>query len=57
MLFQIEIETDNSAFEDSGELGRLLRKMADQVDEGRTTGPVIDINGNQVGSYRFGTAR
>ncbi len=54
-LFQLEIETYNTAFkENPGELGRLLRVLADQVDKGVIAGPVIDGKGLQVGTFWFG---
>lgn len=54
MLFQLEIEADNSAFrENSGELARLLRGVADEANDGRTEGAIIDANGLRVGTFWF----
>lgn len=60
MLFKVEIETDNAAFEDSGELSRILHELADRVEVQVVDGhvaynrdgdwPVRDVNGNRVGS-------
>lgn len=55
MLFQLEIETDNAAFrDDSGELPRLLRTVADLVNDGHAEGAIIDTNGLRVGTFWFG---
>jgi len=53
--FTVEIDMDNAAFEDSptGELSRILRKLAKEIADGTETDTVIklrDINGNTVGT-------
>lgn len=57
--FNVEIDLGNAAFEDSGEVPRILRKLADRVEvqtiDGQTTHnggdyPLMDINGARVGS-------
>jgi hypothetical protein len=47
------IKTDNAAFEDGrdAELARILREIADGLDEGVSAGNVRDINGNTVGDF------
>ena len=58
--FKVEIDIDNAAFEDSSEVSRILRDLADRVEvqvvEGevtvnRTADHVVlrDVNGNTVG--------
>ena len=53
----IEFETNNEAFADDllGETSRILRLVADEVDEyGVYTSMVIkDINGNTIGQWSF----
>jgi len=48
----IRIETGNAAFEDSptGEIARILRKLAADIEEMGDFGAVIDYNGNKVGT-------
>jgi len=54
--FVVEIETDNSAFDEGNrnfEVARILRKLADQIEEGTDGTPLRDINGNRVGFAEF----
>ncbi len=55
MTFTLLIETGNAAFEPfvEGELARILRALADQIEAGplgHRFQPVFDLNGNEVGS-------
>jgi hypothetical protein len=55
-MFRLTIETDNAAFEDDGELARILRRLADKVDAvpaGWDHGNVMDTNGNNVGEWEM----
>jgi hypothetical protein len=54
--FKLNIKTGNAAFseEEGGphlELARLLREVADRVENGEDHGSVMDINGNSVGRW------
>jgi hypothetical protein len=51
--FNVKISTGNAAFEDNAgtELARILRELADKLDNGETTGILRDYNGNRVGEY------
>lgn len=54
--FVLNLNTEGAAFEDAREqeVARLLRKIADQVSEGRTDAPVVhDVNGGNVGSWEL----
>jgi len=59
MRVEVFIDTDNAAFDEQpgAELGRILRRLADQVcDIPRTAEGMIgllDINGNRVGGAYF----
>jgi hypothetical protein len=55
MAFRLEIETDNDAFQLAPEMevSRLMRVAAEHVNDGRTEGKCIDLNGNTCGSYGF----
>lgn len=48
---KLVITTGNEAFRDPGELPRLLRKVADQIERGRAEGRIMDVNGNRVGAW------
>ena len=61
-MFKLEIETDNAAFCDpyTGsedefwegiEINRLLEKVQIKIEEGYTSGTIIDINGNRDGKW------
>ena len=61
-MFKLEIETGNAAFcdPDTGsedefwegiEINRLLEKVQIEIEEGYTSGTIIDINGNRVGKW------
>lgn len=61
-MFKLEIETDNAAFCDpyTGsedefwegiEINRFLEKVQIKIEEGYTSGTIIDINGNRVGKW------
>lgn len=54
--FRVLVNTDNAAFEDDGasgahELARILRTVADQLEDGVSKGRVRDVNGNTVGDF------
>lgn len=55
--FELHLNTDNAAFDwpaRNREVARLLRKLADKLDEGETGyGPIYDVNGNRVGSWEW----
>lgn len=54
-MFKVEIETGNAAFEDDRnmELARILRQIAERLENGEDAGRVLDINGNKVGSFEM----
>jgi hypothetical protein len=46
---------DNAAFCDGNrewETARILRRIADEVENGRTEGVIHDVNGNRVGEWK-----
>jgi hypothetical protein len=49
MKVVITINTDNAAFDDPGELPRIIRVAADLVTRNRLDRPLLDVNGNTVG--------
>lgn len=51
MKFKCEIDMNNAAFDDRGELVRVLREVACEIKYERTSGTIRDSNGNKVGEY------
>lgn len=49
--FTLQFRINNAAFDDPGEIPRILRKVADAVAGGSGLGTVYDSNGNRVGDY------
>lgn len=49
MKMKIEIKMDNAAFDEPGEITRILRKIADNSEAGIIQSNIFDINGNCVG--------
>jgi len=48
--FTMQVEMDNAAFEDNGELVRILRLVAYQVEKLKEMPiTIVDSNGNRVG--------
>lgn len=51
-VFKLKVTMDNSAFDDREELPRILRALADRLENEKTyMGNVRDINGNTVGNF------
>lgn len=50
---KIQFNTDNAAFEMYGdqEVRRILEEIASKVECGYRNGLIIDINGNNIGSW------
>lgn len=58
VAFKLTIETDNAAFQDGEpafEVARILREVADAMENGTNEGPVRDVNGNRVGTFTLDT--
>ena len=51
--FEMMVKTENAVFEDmvEVELARILRHVADQLENGYSASVILDINGNRVGSW------
>lgn len=58
-MFTLQIETTGDAFDADGsgqdrdELARILRDVADRVEDWQTDGSVRDVNGNTVGRWTW----
>jgi len=56
MTFKLEFDADNDAFADGYrevETCRILREIADRIEQYRPSGDIRDINGNRIGYYRL----
>jgi hypothetical protein len=54
--FILKFDCDNAAFADGDaphEIARILREIADHMEEGSTSGHAIDGNGNIVGKFFY----
>lgn len=59
-MFELRFEIKNAAFFDDygtaihyaghGEIARILRKAADEIENDRDFEPLIDVNGNAIGT-------
>ena len=52
MNITIQINTDNAAFEDGGEVARILSIVAEKIEDGICQFPIHDLNGNKVGQVK-----
>jgi hypothetical protein len=53
-MFTVKIKTQNAAFEGEDkalELARILREIAQHLEDGQSEGRVQDSNGNTVGAF------
>ena len=52
-MFKLKFETDNAAFESStgDEAARILRQIAERLENYDTDGAVMDANGNKIGAW------
>jgi hypothetical protein len=55
-MFTLKINTNNAAFgddssESNSEVSRILGVVSRKVEGGATSGLVLDLNGNTVGSF------
>jgi hypothetical protein len=59
MNFHLVVNCSNAAFSDEEqkfnflELAELLRDVAKNVGDGRSGGPILDVNGNRVGRFEL----
>ena len=63
-MFELKIKTgyaafcdpstgDKSAYDEGIEVARILREVADKVENESREGSCIDYNGNKVGEFKF----
>ena len=52
-MFELKFKTNNAAFEDYAEqeVSRILKEIANKIENGLTGGKVRDINGNTIGEW------
>lgn len=52
-MFTLEIRTDIAAFEDAGELPRVITVVLENLERGMVSNVVRDVNGNTCGFWRL----
>lgn len=55
--FELSFNVDNEAFQGGGmanEIRDILEEIGAKVVDGFEFGPILDINGNVIGSWRIG---
>lgn len=59
-MFKVYINTDNAAFDTEEnpdgerlEVARILRDIANKLENGKEDGVAHDVNGNRVGEWSF----
>ena len=58
MAFVLRFKTDNAAFDEpEAECARILRAIADKLENGRVAGKCQDVNGNSVGLWSLNGAK
>jgi len=52
-MFELKFKTNNATFEDyvEQEVSRILKEIANKIENGSTGGKVKDINGNTIGEW------
>ena len=51
MKLTANIKMDNAAFEDDGEIVKLVHEIAEHIEDGNLSATIYDSNGNRVGTY------
>lgn len=51
--FTLKIKGGNEAMNDDLAVAAALRKVAQELDNGKPAGIVMDVNGNKVGEWRL----
>jgi len=54
-IFSVKINLENDAFagDPTNEISRLLEVIKSRISHGETSGKLLDINGNSVGSFEI----
>jgi len=54
-MLNITFDTTNEAFhgDETGETVRILREIAKKMERGTEAGPVMDLNGNKIGTWAY----
>ena len=51
--FELHITMGNDAMQTGEDVAEALRRIADKLEHGRIDGPVMDLNGNKVGTWEL----
>ena len=55
-MFKMKFKTSNAAFNEPDketEVRRILEKISEEIEYGKTSGSIMDINGNRVGEWEM----
>jgi hypothetical protein len=57
-MFNLNFDTDNAAFNEHPgamreEIARILKRLAQKIENGETPHKIFDINGNKIGEIDF----
>jgi hypothetical protein len=52
-MFTMKFKTQNEAFDSGVEVSRILRAVAEKIDQDYSEGTVMDLNGNAVGQWEL----
>lgn len=53
MKIQINLETGNDSFQNEHDIVHVLKKVANDIQDGLLPSVIRDINGNKVGSIQY----
>lgn len=55
-MVNIKFSTSGSSFDDYGadyQLQKIFDKIREKINEGKTEGHIIDLNGNSIGTFKI----
>jgi len=54
-VFQVRLNTGNDACRTRSDVAKILRELADRIEENHVSGLLKDENGNRVGAFIWGS--
>lgn len=52
-MFELKVVAENEAARTADHISELLKSVANDIDNGKYSGNILDQNGNTVGSFGF----